>query len=101
MHTTGFGIYIFRQCLSISGAQLSQLSPIQNAPRKFNAFIGQIIQRAGIGAPCSGCSFLAASKPHFAEENFAQLFGRADVERLTSKFMNLFFHRLLLERKFR
>ena len=100
MHAAGLGIDEFGQRLGIGGAQFGQLPPIQNALGQFNAFVGKIIQRAGIGAPGAGCGFLAAGQAHLAEENIAQLLGRADVEGLARQFVDLLFHGLLLAAEF-
>ena len=78
-----------RQSVRIGGAELRELAPVEHAAGEFDALRCQVFERVRIGAPCSGLGLPAAGQAHAAEEDVAQLLGRADVEALPRELVDL------------
>ncbi len=60
------------------------------------AGLGQILERGGIGRPLAGRGLLAAGQRHLAEQQFAELLGRADIHRFAGERMDFGFERARL-----
>jgi hypothetical protein len=58
--------------------------------------LGKVFQFARAGGPLAGFGFGAAGKIHLAEQNVAELLGRAGIERLAGMRLDLVFERALL-----
>ena len=84
-----FRIDEVRQRIGIGGAELRELAPVEHAAGELDALRGQILQRVRIGAPGAGRGLAAAGQAHAAEEDVAQLLGRADVEALARELIDL------------
>ena len=62
------------------------------ARRQIVALFGEALQHRGIGAPGAGFHALSARHAHAVEQDFAELLGRTDVERLAGEAMDVLLH---------
>ena len=51
--------------------------------------VGELLEHLHVGRPLAGLGLLAAGKPELAEEDVAELLGRADVELLAGELVDL------------
>ena len=80
-----------RQGVRIGRFQLGELAPFENALRQLVALLGKVVERACRGRPGAGLGLGAARQAHLAEQDVAQLLGRAEVEALTGERVDLAF----------
>ncbi len=93
MDAARFGVYFFLQRVRIGGFELGKLAVIQNFLDDLMAFLGQFFEHIHRRGIIAALGLFASRKAHFAKQNFADLFGRGDVERMPGEFMNLHFQR--------
>ena len=70
-----------RQRVGVGRLQLGELAPVEDARRQLVAFRGQVFEHARRGRPGAGRGLLAARQAHLAEQDVAELLGRAEIER--------------------
>ena len=75
------GLTKLGQRVGIGRLELGELAPVENARRQFVALLGQIVEHARRGRPGAGRGLLAAGQAHLAEQDVAELLGRAEIER--------------------
>jgi hypothetical protein len=56
------------------------------------ALLGQFIEHLRRGRPRAGLGLAAAGQSHLAEDDVAELFRAADIDRLAGDFLDLGFH---------
>ena len=100
MHAVGRRIDMGRQRLGVGRTQFGDLPPVENLAWQFMALFGQFLKRAGTRRPLAGSGFGAAGQPQLAEQDFADLLGRARIERLPGKLPDFLLQARLLLREF-
>ena len=99
MHAARVRIDVARQRVGIGAAQFRELAPVQHLLRDVVALGRDFFQNVGIGRPRAGLGLLAAGQRELAEQDIAELLGRADVEFLAGELVDVFLHlRLQLAR---
>ena len=96
VHAVRRRIDVSRQRLGIGRAQLRHLPPVENLARQRVALLGEFFQFARAGRPLPGLGLGAAGQAHFAEQDVAELLGRAGIERLAGERLDFVFQRALL-----
>ncbi len=96
VHAVGGRVDVSRQRLGVCRAQLRHLPPVENLARQLVALLGQFFEFARAGRPLAGLGFRAARQVHLAEQNVAELLGRAGIERLAGQRLDFFLQRALL-----
>ena len=100
VHAARLGIDVAGQCIRIGRAQFRNLPPVEHFSRQLDALRGQILEHVRIGTPRAGLRLAAAGQAHAAEENVAKLLGRADIEALAGKLVDLGFDLGRIAREF-
>ncbi len=95
MDAAGLGIDVARQGIGIGAAQLGETAPFQNLLGDLVALGGHLFQRIDIGGPGAGLGLAPAFQAHLAEQDVAQLLGRADIEILARQLVDLGFQSAL------
>ena len=86
VHAAGFGIDVVPEAHRYRwSCSLESWRQSSTRLRQFNALCRQIIEHVRIGAPGAGRSFAPARQAHPAEQDIAQLLGRADIEVLAGE----------------
>ena len=80
MHALGRRIDVAGQRVSVGRLELGDLPPFQDLLRQHVALLGELVEYARAGRPLSGLGLGAAGQLHFAEQDVAQLLGRARIE---------------------
>ena len=78
-----------RQRVGVGRFQLGELAPVEDARRQLVALLGEILEHARRGRPGAGRGLLAARQAHLAEQDVAELLGRAEVERRADQLLHL------------
>ena len=82
------GVDLALQRIRIGAFQLRKLSPVENFLRQLHPFGGQPFQHIDIRCIGTVLAFLATGKLHLVEQDFAELFGGADIEFLPCEGMD-------------
>ena len=82
---SGLGVDITRQRVGIGRFQLGELAPVDDLARQFVSLRREFLQDLGRGGPLAGLGLGAARKSHPAEQDVAELLGRADREALARR----------------
>ena len=85
VHAVRRRVDVSRQRLGVGRAQLRDLPPVENLARQLVALLGQLFELARAGRPLPGLGLGAAGQPHLAEQDVAELLGRAGIERLAGE----------------
>ena len=85
----GLGMDEARQQVGIGRLQLGELAPVEDAGGERVAACRELVEDIGAGRPGAGLGLLAAGQAELAEEDIAQLLGRADVEVFAGEFVDL------------
>jgi hypothetical protein len=80
MHPLGVGVDMVEERVRIGGFQLGILAVFQERHRQLMPLGGQLVQHRRIRRPGTGLGLLAAGQAHLAEQDFADLLGRAQIE---------------------
>ncbi len=88
----GLRVDIGRQRIGVGAAQLGEAAPVQHQLGDGMALGGHVLQHIGVRGPRAGLGFAAAFQLELAEQDVAQLLGRADVEFLAGELVDLGFH---------
>ena len=91
MHPPGLGIDIAGQRVGIGAAQLGQAAPFQHFLGDVMALGRHFFQHIDIGGPGAGLGLAPAFQAHLAEQDIAQLLGRADIEILARQLVDFGF----------
>ena len=78
-----------RQRVRIGRLELGHLPPFEDFLRQGVALLGEIVEHRGRGRPGAGLGLLAARQAHLAEQDVAELLGRARIDRLAGKLPDL------------
>ena len=87
----GDGVDEAGQRIGIGGFEFGELTPFEDLAGKFMALVSEFLEDLGAGGPCAGGGFLGAGQAHFAEEEIAELFGRAEIEGLAGQRVDIMF----------
>src|SRR5262249_3215880 len=79
------GVDVTWQRVGIGRFELRNLSPVENFPWQRVALLGQVLQGPGPGRPLAGLGLGTAGKSKLAEQNIAELFRAARIERLAGE----------------
>ena len=96
VHAVGRRVDVSRQRLGVGRAQLGHLPPVENLARQRVALLGEFFELARAGRPLPGLGLGAAGQAHLAEQDVAELLGRAGIERLAGERLDLVLERALL-----
>ena len=89
MDAAGLGVDVARQQVGIGRLELGELAPVEDAGGKLVAAGGKLVEHVGAGRPGAGLGLLAAGQAELAEQDVAELLGRADVEALAGELVDL------------
>jgi len=87
----GDGVDEAGQRIGIGGFELGELTPFEDLAGEFMALVSEFLEDLGASGPCAGGGFLGAGQAHFAEEEIAELFGRAEIEGLAGQRVDIMF----------
>ena len=93
VHPLRLGMDVARKRVGIGGFELGQLPPVDDLARQLMAHGGQVLEHLGRGRPLPGLGLRAARQAHLAEQDVAQLLGRADIEAFAGQFLDFRFQR--------
>ena len=91
MHAPRFGVDISGQRVGIGALELGQQPPFQHLHRELVALCGKLFQCPGVGAPGAGLGAPSAGQAHLVEQDFAELFWRADIKVFACQLFDLVF----------
>ena len=89
VHPAGLRMDELRQEIGVGRFQLRQLAPVEDAGAELVAFGGEVLEHARAGRPGAGARLGAAGEAELAEQDVAELLGRADVELFAGMLVDL------------
>ena len=90
----GLGMDVAGQRVGVGRFQLGQLPPVDDLARQLVAFGGEVLQHLrGRSTTAPVLVLRAAGQAHLAEQDVAELLGRADVEALAGQLVDLVLER--------
>ena len=78
-----------RQRVGIGRLELGELAPVEDAGGQFVALFGEVLEHPRRGRPGAGRGLLGPRQAHLAEQDVAELLGRAEVERRADDLLHL------------
>ena len=89
MDAMGLRMDVFRQRVGVGRFQLRDLPPLQNLLWEFVAEFGEFVEHLRGGRPRPGLGLAAPGQSHLAEDDVAELFRAADIDRLAGDLLDL------------
>ena len=88
VHSPGARVDVAGQRIGIGGFELGELAPVEDSCAAVVAFGGEVVEHLR-RSPTPRSWSCAAGQPHAAEQDVAELLGRAEIEALAGEFVGL------------